>query len=222
MKLTKFQKNVTDKIKTGEIKDIKNFADQFADLTPSTYTQSIRLSKKEFTAEIRNGMGIWIFKNEDEGLKRFFEFVSLCDYLESNKIITKILKNMRAENDTFFANIFVGDGSERAAGLMNFIENYLDYNIAPLPGINEFIERNYLTTDEYNLEQEKADRQNAQRITVGVAIFTVVASAFINYLIYSKDRNVTIMNKDAFKDTIKVVIVKDQATTSLIKDGKKN
>jgi hypothetical protein len=225
MKLTDFQKKLVDDIRDGNVTDLKSFNERHIEFEKANYKgvgeRGMSLRRRDQTRGsfvVRSSTEVKIFKNENETFKKYLEFIALWDYLEANRIIVRVMKARSGEINEYFFYFFKNDGQTPNQDFHSIIWDYLDYDIAPLPTISDYIARGYLTAEEYNLEQEKRDRRTAQQVTIGIAIFTVVASSLFNYFTYTKDRYVYIKNEDAFKDTIKVIII-DNKTKNQTKEG---
>jgi len=106
------------------------------------------------------------------------------------------------------------------------VKDYHDKEFLPLPEIHSFVERGYRTNEEYNMELEKRARQDSQKltrkiayITISISIIIALLTFFLNYLTYTTERNVKIINTNDFKDTVIVKISED--TVGLKPDSNK-
>lgn len=90
----------------------------------------------------------------------------------------------------------------------NYFERYF-----PSPGLQEFIDNNYKTLEEQRIEGEIKDRKRSQKLTILVAVISIVASAltaWFQYSINTQERNVTIENPLELPDTLNVRIANDE------------
>jgi hypothetical protein len=118
--------------------------------------------------------------------------------------------------------------------ILKIFGNRLSYGIAILPNLNTFIERGYLTEEEYSQQAElkqreeqfniqmghakeetkKADRHRkiSLYVTIGIAVISILTSLFtVLFQYYTRDssRKVHIENWNSSSDTMRVIIVKD-------------
>jgi hypothetical protein len=92
--------------------------------------------------------------------------------------------------------------------------NYEDCKFYPNPELNYFVDRGYLTEDEFYKKEEDKDRKATLKkasISLWASIIIFAIATIINFCLYTKDREVYIKNN---KDTIKVIIAEPQKTLS--------
>ena len=76
--------------------------------------------------------------------------------------------------------------------ISNYFEKYF-----PSPSLHEFIKYNYKNLEERRIDDEIKDRKRAQKLTILVAVLSIIASvlsAWFHYSINTQERNVTIEN----------------------------
>ena len=161
-------------------------------------------------------------------------FVDLWNRLESNNLIIEKeteynFPRLRIFNDT--ENKHICNVYQR---ILDIFGKKINYRIIPQPKLDGFIERGYLTEEEYsqqaelkqrdeqfkiqmglaNEETNKADRHRkiSLYVSIGIAVISIFTSLFtVLFQYYTRDssRKVHIENWNNKLDTMKVIIVKD-------------
>lgn len=206
MKLSKLQISIINNISSGVIYDLDIFLKVFFEYDDERCVGGYIGDYYEF----KNEHNVLVIKNKDELINKTAEFISLVEFLKSNNLVHVIRKNVSQTNVfPLFYKKTPNSSPEPFHKFFQMAKNYYDKEILPLPGIHSFMERNYKTTEEYNAELEKKDRQDSQKLTRKIAYITISLSIIVslvtfslNYLTYRTERNVKITNTKDFKDTV--------------------
>ena len=220
MKYSLLQKTIIDKISGGVIYDIDNFLKDYFEFENGQYVGGHFGDYYEF----KNGQNVFIIKDKDELIYKTAEFISLIEYLKSCNLIHVISKMVSKEK--VFPMCYrrtPNSNPEAFVKWFQMIKEYYDKEVLPLPEIHSFVERQYKTNQEYNMELEKQDRKESQKLTRKIAYITISISVIVSlitsifsYMTYSTERNVKITNTKDFKDTVFVKI--SESKDSLKKD----
>jgi len=100
------------------------------------------------------------------------------------------------------------------------LEPYFKKEILIYNEIIGFVNRNYRTSEEYNLVQEADYRKKQFWLAIILSIVSLLGTAIINYITFTKDRNVMITNQNAFRDTIKIEVIAPKDTVKTVKKHK--
>ena len=212
MHLSEFQKNITKSIINRNVYDIESFLQKYCELeTTQNKGASFGTNYGSYDSKIQ----VYIPKDEDAALNNTKEFITLWKALEKNDLLFSIAKTVKR---SYVFPVFTKRNPTYSTAPFNeilaIIKDYDFKEIVFTPELEKFVERNFLTSDEYDKEQERLDRVESQKLTRKIAYITIVISVIIslitalfNFLTYTKDRNVRIVNDSAFQDTIKVTII---------------
>jgi len=113
--------------------------------------------------------------DEREAFTQLKEFVALWDYLEQLGVIRGTqIRQPPVRRLTIF-------GAEDAPHytIMSLIYPYVNKHIIVLPGLSEFVERGFLSEEEFFHQKETEDREAALRLTRRVAYITLAVSMVI-------------------------------------------
>lgn len=211
MHLTDFQKTISKSIVNGQVNDIETFLHKFCDLE---INQSRGVTFGTPYGSYDAKMEVFIPKDETSALNKTKEFITLWKALEKVDLLFSVSKSLKRTNvfPVFSKNSPIPP--KPFDEILTIIKDYDFKEIVFIPEFKEFVERDFLTIDEFEREKEKIDRVESQKLTRRIAYITIIISvaialltALFNYLTYSKDRNVRIINENAFRDTIKVQLI---------------
>lgn len=207
MYLTEFQKEIVQGIIDKKINDIESFFREYCDLI-ETINQGGIYMLVDIGRPVHHGTPIYICKDENTALLRTKEFLTLWKALERVNLIFSITNTQKSVIPIFKSE------DNPFSELIAISKDYFNKEIVFTPELNKFYERNYLTNSEFEQNQESLDRKESQKLTrsiayisISITIIVSILTAIFNYLTYTTDRNVKILNKDAFKDTINVKMV---------------
>ena len=224
MALTSFQKEIVNKIENREIYDLASFFRQCLELKDAKVAfeePDYRLHNRTVSMGLA-GRSSYIFKesdpirvfvNEELSLSKLVAFIDLLQKLQKNDLILPQTKRPKGEDDKFFTYIFRETSSGKTIffhKLHAIILPYLDLTFYPSPSLNDFIARKFLTIEEDSYEQEKRSRILSQWTAIIIPIIIATLTIFLQWILSSNERKIIVLNKDAFKDTIKVILVNDK------------
>jgi hypothetical protein len=211
MYLSNFQKEIVRKIANDKIKTIKDFLKEFNLIERAQEKKEKHIGDEKIT----EGNSDFSFDNDHFRVKdRDTTFTKLIDF----KKVVNLLSRADLIEIEKSANLGMGysEVDDRPKEIINFIWSFQDLLIIAYNEIKNF-EKDFLTPQERN--------QKWQRwIPIIVAVLTVLLSTIINYFIYTKEREVTIKNQNAFKDSIyvKILNVDDSTKQFRIVDSIRN
>ena len=208
MYLSKFQKEIVKKIAKDKIRTVRDFLLEFELL-------KIVLSRKE--QKIVDGVNIiegdgdfTLFGQHYKVLDRYVVYERLIDFKKVINLLQKAeLIEIEKSDDMGLAYLCVEDRPKEAIEIIKFYESkrIIFYN-----EITRFA-KDFLTP------QERHERRQLW-IPIAFTIATVLISTFINFLTYTKEREVVIKNNESLKDTMYVKIIDDKTKELNIKtDG---
>lgn len=212
MHLSEFQKNITKSIISRDVYDIESFLQKYCDLDK---TQNKGGTFVTTYGNYDNQIQVYIAKDEETALRKIKEFITLWKTLEKIDLLFSISKTRKR---SYVLPIFTTNNPPSPTApfdeMLAIIKDYDFKEIVFTPELEKFVERNFLTSDEYEKEQERLDRIESQKLTRKIAYITITISviislitALLNFLTYTNDRNVRITNKNIFQDTIRVEIM---------------
>lgn len=209
MTLSDPQKEIVDLIRSGEVYDVHSFLVRYVAQPRKSDRTTYDLTTDEATAEplVKEFLALW------------------------NKLIQcELVLEISTKADKMFG-VFNQRG-EWSKLIARIVEGYLAKVIIPLPGLDDFVQRGYLTTEEYYhreerkrwedeardrkiaLDEERQARKVSQRWTIAIGISGILVGLFTvlsQYFTYKTDRYVTVTNPHAFSDTTKVLILSTAA-----------
>jgi len=219
MKFSQLQITIINSISEGVIYDLDIYLNEFFEFENGKCTGTNLGDYFEF----RNGQNIFITKDKDDLINKTAEFISLVEFLRSSNLIHVISKTHQKEKVfPVFYKKSPNSGPDPFYKFFQMVKDYHDKEFLPLPEIHSFVKRDYKTNEEYNIELEKKDRQESQRLTRKIAYITISISIIIsfltfllNYFTYTTERNVKITNTNDFKDTIFVKMSESVNSTKI-------
>jgi len=228
MELSKFQNDLVLDIANQRILHINTLLDQYGDLESiSTINRDFnRATIKQRVINDRNQI-VFVPRNEMHTKSVIIEYIALIKLLERAELIIQVPFNVNGVVYPLARKVSDGETFhlEHDRIIQGLIASIDEIEIYPLPSLGIFIENDYRTEKEItDLENQKRylneskDRKTSQILTYILAILSIVisiATAIFNYYTYDKQRNVTITNPEAFKDTTKVLIVNSSKTDSI-------
>jgi hypothetical protein len=202
MKLSDFQKKIINSILDGKCTRIDSFLNEYGELTKEKTKGNSYVGHTSFSKDTI----VNVPKNRVLTYTRLKEYVSLWDRLQNMGLIYTISLDLQHQEifPLFTTNL------DPDTAMLSIIREHNQKEIIPLPDLPDFVVRGYMTTEEYFLHEENHDRKKAQRLTVIIAIISIVAallSSLFQYLTYTTERQVIIKNQSAFPDTTKVILL---------------
>lgn len=184
MLLTQLQKDIVNAINDGRVNNIQTFIEQFCQ-------------------ENLNSSGVSFFRIGETPYH--YDENHYDDIVSKVRIYISLLKVLEMNNFIFLIPAPSPGYSGVTNEIITHLSNNLNSRIVPyMAELNEFIQRKWLTNQEVAYEEEKNDRKKSQRLTLVVAIGSLVLTSLLNYFSYTTDRSVTIKNP---KDTVFVKVV---------------
>lgn len=202
MRFSEFQKELIKRISNYQIPDLKTFIIEYF---PIHDIHKEDLSSHNFSGRQFN---VIILSDFEGAHNMLCEFLFLLKFLNNNNLIY-------CNNESQYDIHFIDNDNSHLNTIQKintlFSENHI-HIYYPTPFLIDFINRDYLTEDDYYRKEEDKDRKKAQSLTRLIALISIVlsfASAMLNFLIFSNDRDVNIKNINAFKDTTKILIIQN-------------
>jgi hypothetical protein len=195
MILTDFEKIIVNEINKGNVND------------PLTYREWM----------LRNESDRAIQENNTEFNRYMITFLQTVKRLEESNLLmlspvfdnlpfkNKFLERLIPNNNMYASNDYL-------AMIRSFRYEATAYSIRiyPMPELTSFIERGYMTKDEVKYLEEVRARKNANRLTIIIALASLIGSALFSFLPWWMDRdkvedvNVkTIQGVESYIETIK-------------------
>jgi hypothetical protein len=188
------------------------------------YVTNTKYSNPDSVTIIIEGKSIGIYSSSEiyfvdfENIKKIegdlINFINLYKYLcEKDFILTEKMPNVR------FKPFFTLDKSQSEKLIVTsptrklnyFNYKYSDTAFFATNELHEYANRNYKTEQQYYYEEENKDRKKAQRLTIIIALGSLLLTAFMNYFTFTNKREVEILN---LKDTSKVILLNTVKDTS--------
>lgn len=203
MTLTSFQKNLVGSILAGKCNDIQSFLHSHCDLAETTNNTRNFYYEANFYPR---GIKVYVPNDDAVALARLKEFVSLWDKLDRSGLIY----SSSIPPGNWSLPPILTASSELNTSMLSIIKDFNKKEIVAFPELSDFVARGHFTSEEYFLREENRDRKRAQRLTLLIAVVSILATlagAFLQYMTYTTDRTVYIKNARAFSDTTKVIIL---------------
>lgn len=221
MNFSKEEQAIVAMICSGQLTTVESFLTQFSNLTEeqvsskssSSYSFTIGKPELEFQVRVTPNSTVLASSEPSVILEQLKRFIAIWDRLEKIALI----KSMQISRDVIIRKkwklVYKKIGEERLEpewGIINIISQYADKEIIPLPGLDEFVKRNYRTTEEYFQNRTRIISIVAIVLSVITALTAIISSVF-NYLTfanYSTHRTVSIENVgEILNDTTKVLLL---------------
>ena len=213
MKFTELQKKIIASISEGKIKDINSFINVFCILEKRTIKPIGRHRDPYKDELVQSGVDkdVYVPKDLSKNIDLIKEYLLIIKVLEKSGLIFINKKEVWKKD---IKSIYIESPKNKELvpdlSICNLISKYFDQEIAYTPELQNFVNRNFLTLEEQAHEEEKRHRVKAQRLTLIVAIFSILGTmgtTLFQYFTYTNERVVHIKNKNAFSDTIAVKII---------------
>ncbi len=195
-------------VASGEVYDLPSYLAVMVPLKEETNTWS---NFSGGNVNIPHGTVVKLIENEDALARELSFFIALCYKLQSFQLL-QILENaiFKAMPPMLMRQ---PGGMNIPSKISNLFSNNKHFEIVPFNELNQFIEDDFLTVEERNLQDERNARESAQKTTIVVAIVSLLISTvtsvgvtYFNYKTYSTERKVSISNLDTIKYPISVSI----------------
>jgi|WetSurMetagenome_2_1015567.scaffolds.fasta_scaffold91939_1 hypothetical protein len=233
------QKKIVQQILEGKVNDLFSFIfenkldkrEKTEGYREDEYKKYEKLNNAR-RREFKEGMGKMNIIDFENSFKLLIDYFYVIRKSKKNELLSFGQRKEFSGKDIFD----VSDGSRKYEkqidNLNTVFNNYEDCEFYPNPELNYFVDRGYLTEEEFYKNEEDKDRKVAlkedefykkeedkdrkaslrqstisQRWTIGISVGIFVIGTIINIFIYTKDRDVNIKN---YKDTTKVIVVEPQ------------
>ena len=216
MQLTDFQKKIIDTIIIGQTCHIETFFEKYCSVAYKEHINAVweTYLGRQIMPSLKGNI-VTLVPNPYDAHNRLKEFISLWQDLEREHLI-KVIPYHKALLYPAYSVEF-----QPLRQLIVLFYAYDQKEIVPSPGLTEFVKDDYRTREEIRQEEERrilhdevADRRTSQKLTVWIAIISIVtslasagAAIYFNYLTFTTDRTVTIANPTAFPDTTNVYLL---------------
>jgi len=213
MYFNNYQKEIINKISKGEVNDIYSCINSLDEITKTNYQgpprsfqfENLVLGRRD-TLEISTGCEIYVYNPEDEKkiTQYVMDFIFLCDYLERRQLI-RAVRLSEGSNTKFYFVINKNYNKElKHVAISNIINQIAyerhDWKFSASPAVEEFIKDKYLTEGELHLKKT----QRWTKIAIFIALSGVIASTVLQIIFSGKERDVKIINTNAFPESTKV------------------
>ena len=202
MILTDFQKQLIQDIAEERITTFDSFLKLYGELiqnAPEVHNTDIFYGATP-------GTPIWTPKDKNITLNNVKDFVRVWRLLEKANLITRVT----VRNDSHAITKIWINRRDVFYELRALHKEYEPTSIIFFPQLVEFIERGFITHEEFKYIEEKKSRERAEKrsiwLPIIVALVSIIVSNLVNYFIYTDKRVVEISNPQAFSDTVKVEI----------------
>ena len=191
MKFNKKQKEIIEAISNKSVVDMESFIHEFCDIENDTIKN---LTFLKDASKIEKGAQIIIISNREKFNENLALFIALCEKLESlglikliNKYSNKVIgifKKAGESGEKIGNNYYPVNTQFTVESSIDIVKHY-NKNIQIFNELAEFIENNHLTSAELELNQQKQDRQQAQRwtkIMAVIGILSLIASLILGII----------------------------------------
>jgi hypothetical protein len=230
--LTAFQKQLCIDIAAKKIQRVGDILDHYNLFSVRRYNypqgHSTNIGGQQI--QVHKGASVLVPNDEEFALSRIKEFISLWRLLELNALISTF--NTARSLNVAIVRFHNEQHIEFVLPILNILAIRAKDELTPNETLRIFIESDYLTEEE-KTAKEAADKQ-AQRYQqeleikqveldlqkehntkilfwtrlIGIgSIISSISIAILQFITYTKEREVTITNGGAFKDTVNVIIV---------------
>ena len=209
-----FKEKIINCLIDRKITDINSFLIEFKYLTTYVYKPD---NKNHSTLINRNDIkyGDTIYTPKDDKILILYlkQFVSFWDKLEQLGYIHTIPHSK--QNNKLIPIVKKESLSERIlkqdSDIFTIVEKHLDKEIVPdIEELENFVKNNYLTITELAYKKEKRDRKTSQKITIIIAIIsmlTAIVTSYFNYKSNTNEIEVTLKKATLSDDTLKVILI---------------
>jgi hypothetical protein len=211
MKFTTIQKEIIQSIVNKKTTDIHSYINIFFNFDKSLIKPSGMHNDPYKDGLVDPGIDkeIYIVKEQDDAIQKIRDYSVVIHRLEKNDLI--YLNNIENDKDirkSFYAEKPKGLFPDRV--LFNILNKFYNQEIIVTPELKDFVDRNYLTFEENEIFEERKHRIKAQRLTIIIAIFSIlgtIGTTLFQYFTYTNERVVLIKNENAFSDTLNIRII---------------
>jgi len=220
-----FKEKIISYLIHEEINDVNSFLTKLTHLEidkfePKNKNASISFYHKD----INFGDKIYIPKDDKILILKLKQFISFWDKLEKLGYIYTI-PHSRTQNKELIPIVkrerWSGFEISPIYNIILIVEKYLDKEIVPdIEELKNFVKNNYLTVVELAYEKEKKSRKIAQKLTIIIAILSMLISIGItifNYKTNTKEREVILKNITFPNDTLKVFLINSDSLSDKVK-----
>ena len=215
MKLSEFQKSIVRSIESGKVTDLESFISEFCDTQYVSYLGAMHTG---IFSEFKSGLRGYLPDNQNKIKEELQNFIVVWNILYDLKLILVSDKpNLGAKVFPIFERLNDQKQYKPNEAIVLLTNKYYGKSILTLNSLTDFINRDFLSPEEYQYLDEKKEREKSQNLTrkiayftIGISIFITVATSIFNYITYTNQRKVTITNPEAFSDTINVKIIKNE------------
>ncbi|MDD5362274.1 MAG: hypothetical protein PHN88_09090 [Ignavibacteria bacterium] len=200
MTLSEKQKKYVNQLLLGEITDIFSFIGKNIELEEAK-------EKSDYDSlvyRIKTGWGKpFLIKDVEDVYNSLLNFLVLIEMLEKKGLV--FIRNLNDKYDISFQTISIVH-ADKILLINSLIKDYEYRLIFPTPELFDFARRGFISQDEYFSIEENKDRKKAQKLTLIIAIASIIFGCIttsFQYFTYSKEREVIISKN---KDTSKIII----------------
>lgn len=204
MRLSDYQKKIIKSINTKEVNNIFSFIQKYCPIDDKVADSEIVLRINDVGYAIRDEL-------------------KMIDNLRNLTFVLSLLERsnlMYQTTEVGTVSMATTSSNQNLSYIFDFVSAHRKIHYLPTEELKTFIKNNYLTNEEIEYQEERKSRKKAQRLTIIVALGTLIITTIFNYFTYTTDRTVIIKNKDAFSDTISVNIIdsKEEIKTNIESD----
>lgn len=236
MKLTNFQKEIIDKIISKEVYDIYSFIEVFIGIKPIQYNWSGTMGfvnfniRKDKEYQIATGKALSFEETKvNEISDKITSYVIVFDFLLKEKLIASMDIMTREYIPAFVDNDITNKTHNFDPPLNRVNKLIIDcflFELLISPALEDYKYRNYLTLSEFDILEQNKDRKKSLRwtiVTAFTAIILSVSSILLQIIFSGKERDVKIVNDNAFPESSRVIILnRDSIKDSVEKDKSTN
>ncbi|KAB2846342.1 MAG: hypothetical protein F9K45_02070 [Melioribacteraceae bacterium] len=203
MHLSDFETSIIQSINLDTIRNIRDFYHNLCNYVLDKELHANLQKRKTVIPHVKDSILLPLDLDTIEIWNRTRTFLQIIETLHKEELI--LMVNIGEPKKYSIVSVIDKNGNYSDDMILNSLASEKsNIEILPLPKLRSFIHNHFQTEEEEFNDYQKKYWKKSLRTTIAISLISIFAASFVNYFIYTNEREVTIKNFSDTKDTVYV------------------